>query len=153
MPQLQLPIFPVGTTPITAELAFDCQGGKVTYLNGHLPVFQHAQEDLAAFRLFTSQLVVNGTVSQAEIARAFHVPAKTVKRYVKRLREGSAKSFFETLRRRSASVLQGAVKAQAQSWLDQGQAVPEVARKLGVLPNTLHKAIRAERLHQPKKRM
>ena len=80
MPQLQLPIFPAGTTPITAELAFDCQGGKVTYLNGHLPVFQHAQEDLAAFRLFTSQLVVNGTVSQAEIARAFHVPSKTVKR-------------------------------------------------------------------------
>ena len=103
MSQLQLPIFPAGTTPITAELAFDCQDGKVTYLNGHLPVFQHAQEDLAAFRLFTSQLVVNGTVSQVEIARAFHVPPKTVKRYVKRLREGSSRSFFETPRRRSAS--------------------------------------------------
>jgi transposase-like protein len=153
MPQLQLPIFPAGTTPITAELAFDCQDGKVTYLNGHLPVFQHAREDLAAFRLFTSQLVVNGTVSQAEIARAFHVPPKTVKRYVKRLREGSSKSFFETPRRRSASVLKGAVKEQAQALLDEGQAVPEVAKKLGVLPNTLHKAIRAERLHQPKKRM
>ena len=25
------------------------------YLNGHLPVFQHAEDDLAAFRLFTSQ--------------------------------------------------------------------------------------------------
>ena len=87
MPQLQLPIFPVGATLITAQLAFDCQDGKVTYLNGHLPVFQHAENDLASFRLFTSQLVVNGTVSQAEIARAFHVPAKTVKRYVKRLRE------------------------------------------------------------------
>ena len=48
MPQLQLPIFPAGTTPITAELAFDCQGGKVTYLNGHLPVFQHAQEDFVS---------------------------------------------------------------------------------------------------------
>ena len=153
MPQLQLPIFPVGTTLITAELAFDCQGGMVTYLNGHLPVFQHAQEDLAAFRLFTSQLVVNGTVSQAEIARAFHVPPKTVKRYVKRLREGGSKSFFETPRRRSASVLQGEVKEQAQTLLDAGQAVPEVARKLGVLPNTLHKAIHTERLHQPKKRM
>ena len=116
-------------------------------------MFQHAQEDLAAFRLFTSQLVVNGTVSQAEIARAFHVPAKTVKRYVKRLREGSSKSFFETPRRRSASVLQGAVKEQAQALLDEGQAVPEVARELGVLANTLHKAIRAGRLHQPKKRM
>jgi transposase-like protein len=153
MPQLQLPIFPVGTTPITAELAFDCQGGKVTYLNGHLPVFQHAQEDLAAFRLFTSQLVVNGTVSQAEIARAFHVPAKTVKRYVKRLREGSSKSFFEPPRRRSESVLKGEVKQQAQALLDEGHAVPVVARKLGVLPNTLHKAIRTERLHQPKKRI
>lgn len=153
MPQLQLPIFPAGTTPITAELAFECQGGKVTYLNGHLPVFQHAQEDLAAFRLFTSQLVVNGTVSQAEISRAFHVPSKTVKRYVKRLREGSAKSFFETPRRRAASVLQGEVKMQAQTLLDEGESVPAVARKLGVLPNTLHKAIRAERLHQPKKRV
>jgi transposase len=153
MPQLQLPIFPAGTTPITGELAFDCQGGKVTYLNGHLPVFQHRQEDLAAFRLFTSQLVVNGTASQAEIARAFHVPPKTVKRYAKRLREGSSKSFFETPRRRSASVLKGELKEQAQSLLDEGQAVPEVARKLAVLPNTLHKAIRAKRLHQPKKRM
>jgi transposase-like protein len=153
MPQLQLPIFPAGTTPITAELAFDCQGGKVTYLNGHLPVFQHAQEDLAAFRLFTSQLVVNGSVSQAEIARAFHVPAKTVKRYVKRLREGSSKSFFEIPQRRSASVLKGEMKEQAQALLDEGQAVPEVARKLGVLPNTLHKAIRTERLHQPKKKI
>jgi transposase-like protein len=150
MPQLQLPIFPAGTTPLTAELAFDCQDGKVAYLNGYLPVFQHAQEDLAAFRLFTSQVVVNGTASQAEIAREFHVPPKTVKRYVKRLREGSSKSFFETPRRRSASVLKGEVKEQAQTLLDEGQAVPEVARKLGVLPDTLHKAIRAKRLHQPK---
>ncbi|HEY5177134.1 MAG TPA: helix-turn-helix domain-containing protein [Terriglobales bacterium] len=153
MPQLQLPIFPAGTTPITAELAFDCQDGKVTYLNGHLPVFQHAQEDLPAFRLFTSQLVVNGTVSQAEIARAFHVPSKTVKRYVKRLREGSSKSFFQTPRRRSASVLKGEVRERAQVLLDEGQAVPDVARKLGVLPNTLHKAIRTERLHQAKKKI
>jgi len=153
MPQLQLPIFPAGTTPITSELAFDCQGGKVTYVNGHLPVFQHAQEDLAAFRLFTSQLVVNGTVSQAEIARVFHVPPKTVKRYVKRLREGGSKSFFETPRRRSASVLKGEVKAQAQALLDEGQTVPEVEEKLGVLADTLRKAIQAGRLHQPKKRM
>src|SRR5437879_9147271 len=130
MPQLQLPIFPAGTTPITNELAFDCQDGKVTYLNGHLPVFQHAREDLAAFRLFTSQWVVNGTVSQAEIARAFHVPSKTVKRYVKRFREGGAKSFFVIPRRRSASVLKNEVKDRAQALLDEGHSVPEVAKRL-----------------------
>ena len=152
MPQLQLPIFPAGTTLITTELAFACQDGKVVYVYGHLPVFQHAIGDVAAFRLFTSQLVVNGTASQAEIARAFHVPPKTVKRYVKRLREGSAKSFFETPRRRSASVLKGGMKAQAQALLDEGMSVPEVGRRLGVLANTLHKAIRAGRLRQPQKK-
>ena len=98
MPQLQLPVFPAGTTAITSQLALDCQDGTVTYRNGQLPVFQHAAGDLAAFRLFTSQLVINSTASQAEIARAFDVPAKTVKRYVKRLREGGSKSFFETPR-------------------------------------------------------
>jgi transposase-like protein len=153
MPQLQLPIFPEGTTLITPEIAFECRDGKVTYIHGHLPVFQHAQQDLAAFRYFTSQLVVNGTVGQAEIARAFHVPTVTVKRYVKRFREGSGKDFFIAPRRRSASVLKGEVKEQAQALLDEGQSVPEVAQALGVLANTLHKAIRGGRLHQPKKRI
>ncbi len=153
MPQLQLPIFPHGTTPITNNLAFECQEGLVIYVNGHLPVFQHAQGDVAAFRLFTSQLVVNGTASQAEIARAFHVPSKTVKRYVKRLREGGTKSFFQTPRRRSASVLKDERKVQAQALLDDGRNVPEVGRELGVLPDTLHKAIRAGRLRQPQKKV
>jgi transposase-like protein len=153
MPQLQLPIFPAGTTLITSEIAFECREGKVTYIHGHLPVFQHAEGDLAAFRYFTSQLVVNGTVGQADIARAFQVPKVTVKRYVKRFREGGGKEFFTPPRRRSASVLKEEVKEKAQALLDEGKSVPEVAQAVGVLPNTLHKAIRAGRLHQPKKRV
>ena len=51
MPQIQLPIFPVGTTKITPELAFEKRDGKVVYFNGQLPVFTHAAEDLGAFRL------------------------------------------------------------------------------------------------------
>ena len=69
------------------------------------------------------------------------------------MREGGTKSFFQTPRRRSASVLIGEKKEQAQALLDEGQSVPEVGRKLGVLPNTIHKAIRAGRLRQPQKRM
>ena len=153
MPQLQLPIFPEGTTLITPEIAFECREGKVVYVHGHLPVFQHAQDDVASFRYFTSQLVVNGTVGQADIARAFQVPKVTVKRYVKRFREGNGKDFFTPPRRRSASVLKGEVKEQAQALLDEGKSVPEVAKALEVLPNTLHKAIRSNRLHQSKKRI
>ena len=152
MPQLQLPIFPAGTTLITPEIAFECREGRVTYIHGHLPVFQHAEGDLAAFRYFTSQLVVNGTVGQADIARAFQVPKVTVKRYVKRFRAGGGKEFFTPPRRRSASVLKEEVK-KAQALLDEGKSVPEVAKAVEVLPNTLHKAIRANRLQPAKKKV
>ena len=58
MPQVQLPIFPPGVTPITSEIAFQCEEGKVCYFNGHLPVFIHDKKELATFRLFTSQLII-----------------------------------------------------------------------------------------------
>lgn len=61
MPQVQLPIFPEGVTQITNELAFQQRDGKVYYFNGYVPVFMHAFDDLATFRLFRSQLVVNGS--------------------------------------------------------------------------------------------
>ena len=44
------------------------------YLNGHLPVYVHDKSDLATFRLFSTQLVINGNATQAQIARAFGVP-------------------------------------------------------------------------------
>lgn len=121
------------------------------YWNGHLPVFIHEKKDVQSFRLFTSQLIINGTVRQGDIARAFGVPLVTVKRYVKLYRKEGAAGFFKERRRRSASVLKGGVKEKAQELLDKGKSVPEVGRALDLLPNTLHKAIRAGRLHQVKK--
>jgi hypothetical protein len=53
MPQLQLPIFPDGVTHITNHLAFRRQDGQVTYFNGHMPVFSHAETDIATFRMIT----------------------------------------------------------------------------------------------------
>jgi len=56
MPQVQLPIFPAGSVEINRELACRVEGEQVVYFNGHLPVFAHAKNDLASFRLFSSQL-------------------------------------------------------------------------------------------------
>jgi transposase-like protein len=151
MPQLQLPIFPEGVTHINPRIAFQCKDGVVTYFNGQLPVLQHDKDDLESFRLFTSQLIVNGIVRQSDIARAFGVPLITVKRYVRLIREQGAKGFFVPVRKRSASVLKGEVGMRAQELFDAGKSVPDVARALEVLPNTLHKAIRAGRLHKAKK--
>ena len=151
MPQLQLPFFPAGLTPITNEIAFQCAAGRVCYFSGHLPVFQHEKKDLKSFRLFTSQLIVNKTARQADIAEAFQVPLATVKRYLKVYRERGPAGFYEQPRRRSASVLKGEVHQRAQELLEEGKSVPEVAQEVKVLPNTLHKAIRAGRLHAVKK--
>ena len=88
-----MPIFPDGMTHITAEIAFQRDAGKVYYFSGHLPVFVHDERDLATFRMFTSQLAINGNVTQAQISRIFGVPLVTVKRYVKLYRHGGVVPF------------------------------------------------------------
>ena len=138
MSQVQLPLFPTGPTHLNASLAFEFRDGQVTYFNGHLPVFTHAQIDLAAFRLFTSQLIVSGTATGREIRRAFGVPKVAVQRAVALYRAGGAAAFF---RPRPPEVL-----PRVQTLLDQGKTVPAIRRQTGVLANTLHKAIRAGRL-------
>ena len=102
--------------------------------------------------MFTSQLIANGTVRQRDIVRAFGVPLATVKRYMKVHREQGSAGFFRLPRRRSASVLTPEVKQRAQALLDDGKSVPEVSREIGVTGTTLHKAIRAGRLHAFKKK-
>lgn len=151
MPQLQLPVFPDGVTAINDNLAFQREQGRVVYFHGLLPVYHHDEKDLKSFRMFTSQLIANGTVRQRDIVQAFGVPLATVKRYMKLQRQRGSEGFFHTPRRRSASVLTGEVRQRAQSLLEQGKSVPEVSREIGVMANTLHKAIRAGRLHAPKK--
>jgi hypothetical protein len=146
MPQVQIPMFPEGMKHINSELAFECREGMVYYFNGYLPVFMHDRNDLATFRMFSSQLVANGSSTQADIVRAFGVPLVTVKRYCKLYREKGAAGFFVPAKRRDGSKLTAQLIAQAQVLLDEAMPVPEVGRRLGVLPNTLHKAISAGRL-------
>ena len=86
MPQMQLPIFPSELTAITADLGLLQQDGKIYYFHGHLPTFHHGVEDVATFRSYIAQLVVNGTATQVEVAEAFGIPAITIKRAVKKLR-------------------------------------------------------------------
>lgn len=153
MPQLQLPIFPAGVTEINSRIAVQKDAGTVYYLYGHLPVFRHEETDVRSFRMFTSQMIANGTVRAREIAQTFGVPMITVKRYVKRYREAGARGFYESPpRHNSASVLKGDVLEQAQRLLEEGRSVPEVAAELSVLANTLHKAVRCGRLRAPQKK-
>ena len=150
MPQMQLPIFPAGVTEINSRVAVETKEGQVCYVYGHLPVFQHEETDLRSFRMFTSQMIVTGSVKPREIVETFGVSIVTVKRYLKVYREQGAKGFYETKpRHSSASKLKEQILERAQELLNEGGSVPEVAEEINVLPNTIHKAIRAGRLRRP----
>lgn len=152
MPQMQLPIFPEGVTHITPELAFLKKDGRLTYFNGHMPVFIHDEHDLRTFRMITSQFIVSGNVKQSRIARVFGLPLITVKRYTKLYREKGPAGFYAERKRRGAAVLTSEVLEKVQQMLDRGVDVPEVASALELRFNTLSKALRAGRLHQPLKK-
>jgi transposase-like protein len=149
--QLQLALLPEGITAITAEVGCECRDGVVTYFYGHLPLFRHAANDRASFRIFTSQMIVNGTVREADIVRTFGVPRITVRRSTQKLRQEGIGSFFVDRRRGSARVVKGAVREQAQQLLEQGIGVPEIAQRLQVKANTLNVAIRQGRLGKPER--
>ena len=151
MPQGQLPIFPAGRVEINRDLACRTEGEQVVYFNGHLPVFTHAKSDLASFRLFTSQLIVQGSATQGHVAKAFGVPLVAIKRATKLYRESGAAGFYVPKARREGSKLNAAKLEQARAWLVQGQPLAVVSRRTGVLRDTLRKAIEAGRLPSVKK--
>jgi transposase-like protein len=124
----------------------------VVYFNGHLPVFTHTIKDIASFRFFTTQLVVNGTASQGEIVKAFGVPLTTVKRCSRLYRERGASAFFKPPARRQGHRLTPEKLAEAQALLDEGKTVSAIGAQLGILASTLHKAIDDGRLKQFKKK-
>jgi len=153
MPKLQKPIFPSGgPKQISRSISIEVRDKKVVYFNGLLPVFQHAENDLRTFRMYTSSLIDLGEVRQVEIAEGFGVPLPTVKRYLKLLREHDQEAFYSNQKRRSAAVLKGEVRQSVERLLAEGNTVPEIAQATGVKANTLHKAIRAGRLQPVKKK-
>jgi len=146
MPQAQLPVFPAGVTHITNELAFETRDGRVTYFNGSMPVFVHDETDVKTFRMITSQFCVNGNAKQADIVRAFGVTGISVKRSVALYRQAGPSGFYGPRKTRGGAVLTAPVLAEAQALLSAGQSIPEVANRLQIKANTLHKAVQDGRL-------
>ena len=152
MSQTLLPLFPSDSTPINDVVSFCKRDGMVHYFHGCMPVFCHPADDMKSFRMFTSQLATNGNCKQIEIVKAFGISAISMKRYVKKYREGGPAAFFEKPKRRGATVLTPEVMERAQSLFRDGASRKEVAGKLGVKKDTLGKAVGEGRLVEYKKK-
>ncbi len=152
MPQTLLPIFPAEATPINAVVSFCRRDGAVYYFLGCQPFFTHAESDLKGFRMVTSQLVVNGRCTQAELVRAFGISSISMKRHVKKLRAGGSQAFFPARQKRQPRVLTADILQRAQGLLAQGQSRSAVAKELGLKLDTLSKAVQAGRLVEASKK-
>ena len=151
MPPIQLPLFPPDLTEINKKISFQKKEGRVYYFHYLTPLFSHDEADLESFHLITSQLVINGSVKEIEISRAFGVSYISVKRNVKRLREEGSAGFFRKRKGRSAHILTEEVLEKAQNLLNKGHNGAEVARMLNLKANTISKAIQAGRLKKKEK--
>jgi hypothetical protein len=105
MPQLQMPFFPHGVTPINNMLAFSRENGRVTYVSGNMQLYTHEDHDSVAFRMITAQFCANGIAKQAAIARTFGVPSLAVKRAVKLFRREGTRGFYKPRKARTTAVL------------------------------------------------
>jgi hypothetical protein len=103
MPQALLPLVPAGATQINDFLSVVRQDTQWTYFLGVRPVFEHAEEDQRSFRMFTAQLICQGTCQPNEIVRTFGVSANSVKRSVKKFREQGIERCWPCIRRPDSS--------------------------------------------------
>ena len=150
MPQMNLPIFSSGTRLINAMIGLETRNGEIRYFSGPMPVFYHAENDLASFGMFISQLYINGNCTQMELVRAFGVSQNFVKRSVKKHREFGPRIFFQDrVVKKIPSILTDNVLKTAQALLNGGHSKCEVAQALNIKQNTFGKAIRDGRLILP----
>jgi hypothetical protein len=64
MAQLLLPLFHKGSIEIGNNMYYKKENGRVTYFQGIMPFFHHAEEDLQSFRLAVSLLAETCNVKQ-----------------------------------------------------------------------------------------
>ena len=132
MPQIHLPVFPAGSVEINGDLACRCEAKTGVCFHGHLPLFTHSQDDVASFRMFTSQLIVQGSAMQGQIPKAFGVPLVAIKRSTKLYRTRGAAGFFAPQPRREGSKLTAAKLEEARAWLALGEPIARVGERTEV---------------------
>ena len=148
MPQSLLPMVPEGASRISDLISVVRENGVWTYFCGVHPVFRHPEGDRRSFRMFTAQLVCQGTCREVDILRIFGVSKNSVIRSVKKFREEGIEGFYGARKRRGATVLTAEVTAEAQRLLSTGRSRREVAEELAIKYDTLRKAIQQGRLQE-----
>jgi transposase len=159
MQQELLPIFLPDATIINGTLCYQKNENTIHYFVGCEPLFYHHVDEKMEFRFITSAFIVAGKCKQVDIIRTFGVSKISVKRWAKVYREEGIEGFSKKRRnskngkqKRKGGVLNDEKLKQAQNLFDNGKTRTEVANEIGVLRDTLVKAIKADRVIETKKK-
>jgi hypothetical protein len=141
--QLILPIYPVNTTLINANVGVYQQDGIVQYLVNGLPVYSHSRDDNASFLFITSNFIHQGLCRNVDIERAFGVSEDSVSRALKKYEaKGEAGFFGADARHGRAYKIVGGCRDRIQLKLDKGQSVYSIAKEEGVRESAIRYQIK-----------
>lgn len=145
--QLVLPIFPKTTKMLSASLGVYTQEGMVHYIANGLPVYCHAEDNLAAFRSITCNFIERGLCRSSEVARCFGIPDDSVRKQLSRYRGGGEEAFYRENRSENRShKLKGDLLKKIQDKLDKGQSNNSIAKQAGIHEGAIRYAIKMGRL-------
>jgi len=152
MPQLILPLIPTGATQINGLVSVWRDDSQWTYFVGILPIYYHKADDRRMFGLIMAQLIECGACRPIHIIKTFGLSKSFVIRAVKKFRHGGVEAFFKKRQGRQdgGTILKSEILEKVQGYLDQGYSRRETAAEFKVKYDTLCKAIKYNRLHEPK---
>jgi hypothetical protein len=94
MPQAILPLFTEEMTLMNEHVGVVKRAGMVYYFQGAFPFYHHREENRECFKHVVCQLLSNGMATRAEIARAFHIPVRSISRWLATFKEEGEDYFF-----------------------------------------------------------
>jgi hypothetical protein len=92
--QKLLPLFSPDVTRINDLVGFVSRNGTVCYFNYQMPIYHHGEDDMASFKVFVCQLVLNGNATPWQIKRAFGLTGRQLNRWLKQYRQQGPAAFY-----------------------------------------------------------
>jgi len=99
MPQATLPLFTSDMTIINTHVGVQKRDGKVYYFNGFYPFCHHREDDRESFKHVVCQMLSNGLATRTQISESFHIPARSISRWMEAFDKEGEGCFFRKKKR------------------------------------------------------
>ena len=139
-----LPLIPYGASQISENLSVINKNGYWFYHHGCFVIFKHPANDNKSFRMITSSFLDSEICKVKDIVKTFAVSKSSVIRNHQKYIKLGSPGFYTSKKGRKkgqGTILIPSVIKRAEELLNTGFVCKEVALKLKIKPDTLHKGI------------